>query len=95
MLKPKCLIRDKTGELQCLGYSAEGYITPCCWMNDNRTVFFKEKLKISNNKSIKNITQSKEWIDFYHMLIEKPQKAPEVCHKFCGKNSINDKYGVK
>lgn len=95
MLKPKCIIKDSNGDVQCLGHSAEGYITPCCWMNDNSTMFYQEKLKISNNKSIKDITQSKEWIEFYQMLIDEPEKAPWVCHKYCSENSINDKYGVK
>ena len=95
VLKPKCIIKDENNDVQCLGHSAEGYIIPCCWMNDNRTVFYQEKFKISNNTSIKSITQSKEWIDFYKMLIDEPKKAPHVCHEFCGISSKNDNYGVQ
>ena len=52
MLKPKCITKDKNGNVQCLGHSAEGYITPCCWMNDNNTIFYQEKFKISKYKKI-------------------------------------------
>ena len=80
VLRPKCIVKDKNNDVQCLGHSAEGYIIPCCWMNDNTTIFYQEKFKISNNASIKSITQSKEWIDFYKMLIDEPEKAPFTCH---------------
>ena len=95
MLKPKCITKDKNGNVQCLGHSADGYITPCCWMNDNNTIFYQEKFKISNNKSIKDITQSKEWIEFYKLLADEPKKAPWVCHKYCSEDSKNDTFGVE
>ena len=94
MLKPKCMIEDENGNTKCLGHSAEGFIVPCCWMNDNTTIFYQEKIKISNNSSIKSITQSKDWIDFYKMLIDEPEKAPFTCHEYCGLSSKNDNYGV-
>ena len=64
-------------------------------MNDNNTIFYQEKFKISNNKSIKDITQSKEWIEFYKLLADEPKKAPWVCHKYCSEDSKNDTFGVE
>ena len=100
MLKPKCIIKNDEGNIACLGHSAEGYLTPCCWIDafpDHRgisqAIFYQEKLLISNNANIKNITQSKEWIDFYTMLQKEPDKAPPVCYKMCSDNSVIETYG--
>ena len=100
MLKPKCIIKNDEGNTACLGHSAEGYLTPCCWIDafpDHRgisqAIFYQEKLLISNNANIKNITQSKEWIDFYTMLQKEPDKAPPVCYKMCSDISVIETYG--
>jgi hypothetical protein len=97
VLKPKCLNPD-IQEAQCLGHSARGYLTPCCWMDNNsinnkniaHDIFFQEKLKIINNNNIIDIIQSKEWLDFYKLLQEEPDKAPWVCHKHCSHDSPNE-----
>ena len=95
MLKPKCI-----HEGQCLGHSAQGYLTPCCFIDayplkigNAKDIFYQEKFKISNNENIEDITQSREWIEFYMMLQEEPEKAPPVCHKMCSDNSVGDNYG--
>ena len=101
VLKPKCLIPDEGGDIQCLGHSAQGYLTPCCWIDSypkNRgiaqDIFYQEKMKISNNDSINDIIQSKEWLDFYTLLQEEPDKAPEICHVHCSTDSLKgDVYG--
>ena len=103
MLKPKCLISDEGGTTQCLGHSAQGYLTPCCWIDAHpknrgiaQDIFYQEKLKISNNDNIIDIIQSKEWLDFYTLLEEEPEKAPKVCHQHCSiDSSVGDVYGVK
>jgi len=96
VLRPRC-IHDG----QCLGHSAQGYITPCCHMDSHDRsrdyaydIFYQEKFNINNNKDIKSITQSKEWIDFYTMLQERPEDAPPICKKICGNNKeARDIYG--
>ena len=100
MLKPKCIIKNDEGNIACLGHSAEGYLTPCCWIDAfpwhrgiSQAIFYQEKLLISNNANIKNITQSKEWIDFYTILQKEPDKAPPVCYKMCSDNSVIETYG--
>ena len=102
-LKPKCIIPDEKGHIQCLGHSAEGYITPCCFLDAYtkdrgmaEDIFYQEKFKISNVKDIKkDILESKEWVDFYIMLQEVPAAAPSVCHKICGIDAKSgDKYDV-
>ena len=101
VLKPKCLIPDKYGQTQCLGHSAQGYLTPCCWIDSPekgiaKDIFYQEKMKICNNDNIIDIIQSKEWLDFYKLLQEEPDKAPRICHKKCSTNSSRgDVYGIK
>jgi len=52
----------------------------------------KEKTDYDN---IADIIQSKEWIDFYILLREEPDKAPPVCHHKCDSNSSRgDVYDV-
>ena len=103
MLKPKCIIPDEDGNIQCLGHSAQGYLTPCCFIDAYpnqrgiaQDIFYQDKMKISNNNNIIDIIQSKEWFDFYTLLQEEPEKSPEVCHKHCSiDSSVGDIYGVK
>jgi len=100
VLKPKCIIPDEKGNTQCLGHSAQGYLQPCCFIDAYpkirgiaQSIFYQEKMKISNNDNIKDIIQSKEWLDFFTLLQETPDKAPQVCHKMCSENSKGDIYG--
>ena len=100
MLKPKCIIKNDEGNIACLGHSAEGYLTPCCWIDAfpwhrgiSQAIFYQEKFLISNNESIKDITQSQEWVDFYTMLQKEPDKAPPVCYEMCSENSVIETYG--
>ena len=85
MLKPKCLNGDTS-----FGFSNSegGYILPCCWCyQPNRIKQFasltQEKFKITNVDSIDSIVESDEWQEFFDMLINRPEKAPETCKKYC------------
>jgi|TARA_E500000318_G_scaffold68596_2_gene63423 hypothetical protein len=80
-LDPKCLKEDAQ-----LGHSAEGYILPCC-MSDHGAIpqLWKEHLKIENVDSIDQILNSKEWISFFEMLKNNPNKSPHICKRFCSK----------
>lgn len=80
-LDPKCLNEDAQ-----LGHSAEGYILPCC-MSDHGAIpqLWKEHLKIENVDSVDEILNSKEWISFFEMLRNNPNKSPSVCKRFCSK----------
>ena len=100
MLKPKCIVPDDNGCIASLGHSAEGYMTPCCWIDAmfdlrgvSQDIFYQEKFLISNNANIKDITQSQEWINFYTMLQKEPDKAPPVCYEMCSENSVIETYG--
>ena len=91
-LEPKCLSGKG------YGYSARGYLIPCCWLDPYQTVdkqepedyvgvekiFFQDHLKLSNVDMIDDILTSKEWTELYEGLIKEPDKALRVCKKFCG-----------
>ena len=85
MLKPKCLNVDTS-----FGFSNSegGYILPCCWCDQPKRIkqfasLTQEKFKITNVDSIDSIVESDEWQEFFDMLINRPEKAPETCKKYC------------
>ena len=84
-LYPKCLKKD--GEF---ANTTRGYLLPCCWA-DSPDLFeggfkdlVKEKFKLSEVASIKEIIESEEWLSFYQNL--RNETAPKECYKFCGKD---------
>jgi|TARA_B100001094_G_scaffold329155_1_gene391265 hypothetical protein len=83
MINPKCL----NGE-QCYGFNIDGYLLPCCWV-DHPTrigqfkILTKDKFKLSNVDSIESIIESEEWQEFFDVLINKPEEAPETCKHYC------------
>ena len=40
-------------------------------------------MNIENNENIEDIFESKEWGDFWEMLINNPHNAPPVCYEYC------------
>ena len=85
MLKPKCLNGDTS-----FGFSNSegGYILPCCWCDQPKRIkqfasLTQEKFKITNVDSIDSIVESDEWQEVFDMLINRPEKAPETCKKYC------------
>ena len=72
-----------------LAYVNSDYVLPCCWVDGNEhadqiPTLLKEKLKLSNNESIEDIITSDEWVDFFSTLINEPNRAPDVCYRYCG-----------
>ena len=93
VLDPKCINSE-----QQICLSSQGYFTPCCWFDDNlkRTEvwvrnFFEEHLHINNNNDIEDIFNSKEWTEFYDMIVNSPNSAPRTCWEMCGSNLITEK----
>ena len=92
-LRPKCIEED-----QDITLSSRGFFTPCCWLDDELywnqpwvDKFYEEHLNITENKDIKDIFLSREWLDFYTMLKNNPQDAPPVCYEYCGGAIETDK----
>jgi len=55
-------------------------------LKDNKLYknLFKEELKLSNVNSVEEIILSDEWREFFKALKYAPEKAPELCHRYCG-----------
>jgi hypothetical protein len=86
---------DKTNALtQGAAYTATGYLVPCCWCDTSKNEelvalgLFDEELKLNNNKSIKSILLSKQWINFHKILIDSPESAPSICKQKCCESVI-------
>jgi len=83
MIKPKCL---PPGGKE-LAYTATGYIVPCCWVDcpegweePQIKRLYQNKLKVSNNKDIESIVNSREWSEFFEELKTNPSYT---CKRFC------------
>lgn len=83
--KPKCLLAKRVSAC-----TATGYIVPCCWVDntkgwEDKTIskFYSKSLHLDNNNSIEDIINSKIWIDWFAMLKNSPDQAPNICKKYC------------
>ncbi len=83
MIKPKCLPPGKKE----IAYTTTGHIVPCCWVDNpvgweepQIKVLYQDKLKVSNNKDIESIVDSKEWNNFFEELKTNPSNT---CKRFC------------
>ena len=85
VLSPKCI---NDGE-RFPSYSCSGWLTPCCWVDGywaekEFPQFFDKELKLDNVDDIDEILLSEVWIDFFKVLTETPEKAPNTCWRYCG-----------
>ena len=80
----------------CMEHKTEMAVTnrnqmlPCCYIDTPKWIQFEEIKKllsvsdIAKNKSLKDITSSKEWVEFYNILKEGDvNKIPAVCKHHC------------
>tara|TARA_B110000259_G_scaffold36614_1_gene41320 strand:+ start:20015 stop:20296 length:282 start_codon:yes stop_codon:yes gene_type:complete len=88
-VSPKCLKEDHQ-----LGHTARGYILPCCWA-DRPDLFesdmkhlVQEKFKLDTVKSVEDITQSTEWLNFYADLSK--GVGCSICYIYCGGNNVKE-----
>jgi len=88
---PKCVVGDRT----TLGHSALGFLLPCCWVDykafslshkltPEHEALYNENLHLDNVKDTKEITDSKEWKEFWDIMFDDPENAPEPCKSKCG-----------
>ena len=90
--KPKCLLTDRQP-----AYTATGFIVPCCWVDnpwgmrdDFIKRFYDPKMHIDNNESVMEIMNSDLYNEWWDMLINRPEEAPDICKKYCG-SKLEDK----
>ena len=88
-LVPKCVHANRAE-----AYVNTGHILPCCWVDGlfarkepEIEALFADHLKVENNNSLEDILFSKEWIEFYDLILNHPEKAPKECYKYCGEST--------
>lgn len=94
ILCPRCIFND-----QEITLSSEGFFTPCCWLDDELyrnqpyvNDFFKPHLNIEMHDNIQDIFDSKEWKDFWEILLNRPEDAPLVCYEYCASQKGDKEY---
>jgi len=90
-LDPNCLKKKKK-----FGWSAQGYLLPCCWC-DLRSTFegkqgavsklVQEKFHIDNITDFEEVVKSKEWQELHDIITDENRydESPDVCKRHCGK----------
>ena len=90
MLKPRCVKGIAPA------YCSTGHILPCCYIDgvidrdETLRPLFSENLKIEHHDDITTIYQSDEWVDFFDVLINRPEDASPKCWAICGRENMND-----
>ena len=98
-LVPKCMtIDDKKEYRQQAAVTNRGYLIPCCWLDDEKTLedpIMKKLLKVSKISEVNDIEEivlSKEWIQFAKDLHEENfDKILPSCIHHCKKREEHDK----
>jgi len=95
-INPKCFPFDDEGNVmisqmsQCMAFSASGYYLPCCWIDnahdkyENPNGIYDEELNAKEGMTPEKVLKSKQWKDFYHTILFKPEKAGSRCKTQCG-----------
>ena len=90
-LRPKCI---DPGIVPA--YVSTGHILPCCYIDgvhDRDSMIeslFADHLKIESNDNVLQIFASDEWVEFFSMLMDRPEQAPKKCWAHCGRINMND-----
>ena len=89
MLDPKCLKED-----HAFYYSSEGYILPCCFTDCTEKEseiqeLIKDKFKLENIDKIEDVLNSDEWVNFFNLLSNEPNKSPKICQNYCKKGYVD------
>ena len=84
--QPKCILTDRQ-----ISFTATGFVIPCCWVDNpdsrkdkNIKKFFDSKQHIDKHNSVMEIMNGEVFTNFWNMLKNEPEKAPDTCKKYCG-----------
>ena len=90
-IKPRCLTFDPKSYHKPAAYTSDGFMLPCCWLDDPKNDFGveyfglkDEHLRVKNVKELKDIFQSDEWDHFFDTLLNNQEQAMKHCQYKCG-----------
>lgn len=89
-LDPNCLKKNKK-----FGWTARGYLLPCCWCDVPSTYagkqgavskLIQDKFHIDNIENFQEVVDSPEWKELYDILTNNARQndVPQVCKRHCG-----------
>ena len=89
-IRAKCLAfgtRDNKGA----AYTSDGFMLPCCWLDDppvhrylKKSGLKNPKLSVENNDNLEQIFGSDAWENFFQKLVNDPDNCSYMCKKKCG-----------
>ena len=100
-IKPRCLTYEPTSYHKPAAYTADGFMLPCCWLDDPKNDhgveekfhLKDEELALKNNDKLEDIYGSKQWEHFFDTLVNNPSCALKQCQYKCG-NLEKDNYKI-
>lgn len=91
-INAKCL-KFNILEQKGAAYTSDGYMLPCCWLDDPPVHNFVKKmglkdpeLALENNEKLEDIFGSQQWENFFQLLLNEPDKCSYMCKKKCGED---------
>ena len=85
-IKPRCLTYEPKSYHKPAAYTADGFMLPCCWLDDKQVndpeyaVLQTEETNIKYN-TVEEIINSDTWQTFYDNLYT--DKCPSYCKEKC------------
>jgi|TARA_B110000459_G_scaffold187864_1_gene220574 hypothetical protein len=90
-IKPRCLTFEPKAYHKPAAYTSDGFMLPCCWLDDPKNDFGveyfglkDEHLRVNKAESIEAIFKSEEWDHFFHTLLHDQKHAMKHCKYKCG-----------
>ena len=90
-IKAKCLSFDSSKDSKGAAYTSDGYMLPCCWLDDPPVYRYvvaaglkDPKLAVENNINLEEIFGSDTWENFFQKLVNDPDNCSYMCKKKCG-----------
>tara|TARA_B110000211_G_scaffold229155_1_gene286480 strand:- start:2146 stop:3069 length:924 start_codon:yes stop_codon:yes gene_type:complete len=92
IFKPKCIMSDRQ-----MAFTSTGFVVPCCWIDSpggrrDSTLkqFYQKEMHIDNFAGVGDVIDTPLYKDWFDMLQNKPELAPNYCKHFCSTDSVSD-----
>ena len=90
-IKPRCLTFEPKAYHKPAAYTSDGFMLPCCWLDDPKNDFGveyfglkDEHLRVNKVNELKDIFLSDEWDHFFDTLLNNQGQAMKHCKYKCG-----------
>ena len=80
-----------------MAFTSTGFVVPCCWIDSpggrrDSTLkqFYQKEMHIDNFAGVGDVIDTPLYKDWFDMLQNKPELAPNYCKHFCSTDSVSD-----